>query len=79
MTNIFDDHGRIRTDVQVPEDRRAAYMSLVTARAACEQAEANEKATDQKVADCVRVHDAALARIPKQTITSLVKETFNLT
>jgi hypothetical protein len=78
MTNIFDDRGRIRTDVQVPKDRRAAYTALVAAQLACEQAESNEKIADQKVAERVRIHDAALARIPKQTHVSLVKEALNL-
>jgi hypothetical protein len=78
MTNIFDDRGRIRTDVQVPEDRRAAYDALVAAHLACEQAESNEKIADQKVTERVRIHDAALARIPKQTHVSLVKEALNL-
>jgi hypothetical protein len=78
MTNIFDDKGRIRTDVQVPEDRRAQYDALVAAQRVCEQAEAAEKITDQKVANCVRVHSDAIARIPKQTHVSLVKEALNL-
>jgi hypothetical protein len=78
MTNIFDGKGRIRADVLVPEDRRAQYHALVAAQAACETAESNEKAADQKVDACVRIHNDVLARIPKQTITSLVKETFNL-
>jgi hypothetical protein len=79
MTNIFDDKGRIRTDVQVPEDRRAAYDALVAAQLACETAESNEKAADQKVAERVRIHDAAVARIPRQTHTDLVKEALGLT
>jgi hypothetical protein len=81
MTNIFDDHGRIRADIDptsIPEDRRGAFVALVSAQRACEQAESNEKIADQKVDACVRVHDEALTRIPKQTITSLVKETFGL-
>jgi hypothetical protein len=79
MTNIFDGKGRIRADVLVPEDRRAQYDALVAAQRACEQAESNAKIADQKVANCVRVHSDAIARIPKQTHVSLVKETFNLT
>jgi hypothetical protein len=79
MTNIFDDKGRIRADVQVPEDRRPQYDALVAAQRACEQAESNEKAADQKVAERVRIHDAAVARIPRQTHTALVKEALGLT
>jgi hypothetical protein len=79
MSNIFDDRGRIRTDVQVPKDRRAAYTALVAAQRACEQAESNEKAADQKVAERVRIRDAAVARIPRQTHTALVKEALGLT
>jgi hypothetical protein len=79
--NIFKANGQIDTGIDpqtIPADRRGAFVALVTAQAAAEQAELNEKATDQNVAECVRVHDAALTRIPKQTITSLVKETFGL-
>jgi hypothetical protein len=78
MSNIFDGKGRIRTDVRVPEDRRAQYDALVAAQLACERAEAAEKAADQKVAERVRIHDAAVARIPRQTHTALVKEALGL-
>lgn len=80
--NIFTSKGTINTGIDpqtIPADRRGAFVALVTAQAACEQAEANERITGQKVADCVRIHDAAVAAIPKHTITALVKETFNLT
>jgi hypothetical protein len=79
--NIFDGKGRINTDIDlttIPADRRAAYSALVAAQAACEQAESNERITDAKVANCVRVHDAAVARIPKQTHVALVKEALGL-
>ena len=79
--NIFDERGRIRTDLDpmtIPEDRRGAFVALVAAHIACESAEAAERAADKNIAECVKVHDQAVHRIPKQTITSLVKETFNL-
>ncbi len=79
--NIFDRNGRIDTNLDpmlIPEDRRGAFVALVAAHIACESAETAEKAADKKVAECVKVHDAAVHRIPKQDITSLVKETFGL-
>jgi hypothetical protein len=79
--NIFKANGQIDTGIDpqtIPADRRGAFVALVTAQAACEQAESNEKVTDKKVAECVRVRDAALTRVPKQTVTALVKETFGL-
>jgi hypothetical protein len=80
--NIFKANGQIDTGIDpqtIPADRRAAYSALVAAQAACEQAEANEKATDVKVAQCVRIHGDAMARIPRQTHTALVKEALGLT
>ncbi len=76
--NIFDDRGRIRADVQVPDDRRPQYDALVAAQTACEAAETAEKIADQKVAECVRIHDQTVHRIPRQTHVELVKETFGL-
>jgi hypothetical protein len=79
--NIFKANGQIDTSIDpqtIPADRRAAFVALVTAAAAAEQAESNERITDAKVANCVRIHGDAMARIPKQTVTALVKETFGL-
>ncbi len=70
MIDIFDNHGRIRTDIDpqtVPQDRRGAFTALIAAHIACESAEANEKAADRKVAECVKVHDAAVAACPRST------------
>jgi hypothetical protein len=82
MSNIFDSNGRINTGIDpqtIPEDRRSQYRALVVAHIASEAAEAAEKIADRKVADCVRVHDAALARVPRQSAVALVKEALGLT
>jgi hypothetical protein len=70
MTNIFDSHGRINADIDptsIPEDRRAAFVALAAAQAACDQAESELKAADEKVAECVRAHDHAYAAMPRST------------
>lgn len=66
--NIFDCNGRINTGIDpatVSEDRRAAYIGLCEAQIACDQAEADEKSANDKVAEAVRVHDHAHAALPK--------------
>jgi len=82
MTDIFENSGRIRADIapeSIQPDRRAAFAALVSAQAECDQAEANEQAAVERVEDCVRIYNEAEAHVPRQTITELVKETFNLT
>ncbi len=68
--NIFHSNGRIRTDIdpgKILGDRRAAFNALVAAQVACEQAEANEKVANSKVEECVRIHNEAVARVPRTT------------
>ena len=77
MTNIFGPTGAINTDLdtsEIPETRRAQYLALVAAQRACEQAEANEKAANDTVAEAVVVHDRALAALPQQSRIELVRE-----
>jgi hypothetical protein len=79
--NIFDSHGRIDTGVDpatIPEDQRPQYDALVAAQIAGEAAETAEKIANDKVAECVRTYNTAVARIPKQTHTALVKEALGL-
>lgn len=79
--DIFGNNGRIRADIDpesIPEDRRGAFVALVAAQAQCDQAESDEKAANEKVDQCVRTFSAAERAVPKQDITSLVKETFGL-
>ena len=70
MTNIFDCNGRINTGIDpqtIPDTRRAQYLALAAAQKQCEAAEADEKAANDKVAECVRIHDRAHAAMPRST------------
>jgi hypothetical protein len=70
MSNIFKSNGQIDTDIDpasIPEDRRAAFNALISAQAACEQAESNEKTANDAVAEAVKVHDRAHAAVPRST------------
>lgn len=79
--NVFTSKGTIDTSIDpqmIPEDRRAQFVALAAAQTACEQADADEKAANDKVTECVRVHNETMARVPKQTHTALVKEALGL-
>lgn len=70
--NIFDQRGMLRTDLDqiaatVPADLRPAFDALVESVQAAERAEAKVKATDNKVADAIRVQQAVVAAAPKRT------------
>lgn len=68
--NIFDCNGRIDTGMDpqtIPPDRRAQYLALATAQRECEQAESNEKAANDAVAEAVKTHDAAQAALPHRS------------
>ena len=70
MTDIFDTSGRINTTVDpqtIHPDRRAAYTALAAAQRECEQAESEQKAADDAVAEAVREHDNARASLPERT------------
>jgi hypothetical protein len=70
MTNIFNGDGRVSIDIDpmtIHPDRRAQYFALAAAQAACDQAEAELRIADEKVAECVRIHDRAHAAMPRST------------
>ena len=70
MSDIFLPSGRINTDLDpatIAPVRRATYAALREAQTVCERAEADEKAANDKVAECVRIHDHALAALPRRT------------
>jgi hypothetical protein len=73
MSNIFDSHGRINTDIDVQTilpDRRDAFTALVAAQAKCEAAEGTEKIVNDKVAEAVKAHDRAHAAVPHSDFLS---------
>lgn len=68
--NIFQHNGVIDTSIDpqiIPPDRRAAYTALREAQIACERAEADEKAANDKVAELVTTHARARAALPVRT------------
>jgi hypothetical protein len=77
MTDIFNSRGRVDTTIDpalVPEDRRSQFVALTVAQTACDSAEENEKLANDTVAQRVREHQAAVARVPRQSHVDLVKE-----
>ncbi len=70
MDNIFTSNGRIDIDLDpmtISPDRRAQYVALASAQRACEAAEADLRTADLAVVECIRIHDAAQAAMPKTT------------
>jgi hypothetical protein len=68
--NIFKSNGTINTDIdpsEIPEARRPQYNALVAAQIMTEQAESNEMAANEAVAEAVRVHDRAHAAVPRSS------------
>jgi multidrug resistance efflux pump len=69
MTDIFRPDGRIDTGIDpqmIHPDRRAAYTALAAAQRMTEEAEANQKAADDTVAQAVKDHDAARLALPRR-------------
>jgi hypothetical protein len=68
--SVFDARGMLRADidqVQVAPERQPVLAALVTAVRAAEAAEADVKLKDAAVAAAVKVHDRAVAALPKST------------
>ena len=68
MSNIFKHSGHVNVELDpamVPPERRSQYIAMRDAQIACEQAESNEKTANDAVAEAAKVHDRALAALPR--------------